>query len=117
MTFNEINNQASYQDDFAPFTNSGLVFQDGEDREKIMYQAEHYELVASAKVVAIGNAINPNFEIGCMIQASTVYTETSIQKELIMAHNTKTKRKYIEDVHTYGDIPFNITEYVITNHV
>lgn len=34
MTFNEINNQANYKEDFAPFTNSGLFFTEGEDREK-----------------------------------------------------------------------------------
>lgn len=51
MTFNEINNQANYAEDFAPFTNSGIKYQEGEDREKIMYQAAHYELVASAQAV------------------------------------------------------------------
>lgn len=48
MTFNEINNQANYHEDFAPFTNSGLKYLPGEDREPVMYQAAHYELVASA---------------------------------------------------------------------
>jgi 6-phospho-beta-glucosidase len=32
MTFNEINNQANYEEDFAPFTNSGIAYQEGEDR-------------------------------------------------------------------------------------
>ncbi|MCL2858908.1 MAG: family 1 glycosylhydrolase, partial [Streptococcaceae bacterium] len=61
MTFNEINNQANFDMDFAPYTNSGLIFEEGDDREKIMYQAAHYELVASAKVVELGHKINPNF--------------------------------------------------------
>ena len=30
-----------------------------------MYQAAHYELVASARAVKIGHAINPDFQIGC----------------------------------------------------
>jgi len=67
MTFNEINNQANFNEDFAPFTNSGLHYKPGEDREKIMYQAAHYELVASALAVEAGHAINPDFQIGCMI--------------------------------------------------
>lgn len=33
MTFNEINNQTNYQEDIAPFTNSGLKFTEGEERE------------------------------------------------------------------------------------
>ena len=61
MTFNEINNQANYQEDFAPFTNSGIVYEEGDDREAIMYQAAHYELVASARAVKIGHEINPRF--------------------------------------------------------
>ncbi len=48
MTFNEINNQANFHEDFAPFTNSGLKYLPDEDREPVMYQAAHYELVASA---------------------------------------------------------------------
>ncbi|HAJ53228.1 MAG TPA: 6-phospho-beta-glucosidase, partial [Lactobacillus sp.] len=59
ITFNEINNQANFVDDFAPFTNSGLRYQPGDDREAIMYQAAHNELVASAEAVQIGHAINP----------------------------------------------------------
>ena len=51
MTFNEINNQANYNDQFFPFTNSGISYKEGDDREQIMYQAAHYELVASAKAV------------------------------------------------------------------
>lgn len=35
MTFNEINNQTNYQEDIAPFTNSGLKFTEGEEREKL----------------------------------------------------------------------------------
>lgn len=59
MTFNEINNQANYHEDFAPFTNSGLKYQPGEDREPVMYQAAHYELVASALAVKAAREINP----------------------------------------------------------
>ncbi|MDD2981383.1 MAG: family 1 glycosylhydrolase, partial [Hespellia sp.] len=33
MTFNEINNQANYMNDWAPFTNSGIMYKEGEDRE------------------------------------------------------------------------------------
>ena len=53
MTFNEINNQANFDEDFAPFTNSGVKYQPGENREQIMYQAVHYELVASAQATKL----------------------------------------------------------------
>ena len=47
MTFNEINNQANYEEDFAPLLTLVLLTRK-ENREAIMYQAAHYELVASA---------------------------------------------------------------------
>ena len=70
MTFNEINNQANFHEDFAPFTNSGLKYAPGEDREPVMFQAAHYELVASALAVKAGREINPSLQIGCMIAMS-----------------------------------------------
>ena len=51
MTFNEINNQANYEADVAVFTNSGILFEEGEDKERTVYQAAHYELVASAMAI------------------------------------------------------------------
>lgn len=85
MTFNEINNQANYQEDFAPFTNSGIVYKEGDDREAIMYQAAHYELVASARAVKIGREINPDFQIGCMIAMCPIYPATCNPKDILMA--------------------------------
>ena len=63
MTFNEINNQANYEEDFAPFTNSGIAYQEGEDREAIMYQAAHYELVASARAVKLATLSIPTSKL------------------------------------------------------
>ena len=53
MTFNEINNQADIGDGekFMFYANSGIVCQPGENAEELMYQAAHYELVASAEAV------------------------------------------------------------------
>ncbi|WP_156403057.1 family 1 glycosylhydrolase, partial [Companilactobacillus farciminis] len=58
MTFNEINNQTTYTNDFSIATDSGLIFWDNEseqEREALMYQASHYEVVASALAVKIGH--------------------------------------------------------------
>ncbi len=84
MTFNEINNQANYSEPFFAFTNSGLLFKEGDDREKIMYQAAHYELVASAKAVQIGKAIDPDFQIGCMIAMCPIYPATCKPDDILI---------------------------------
>lgn len=111
MTFNEINNQANYTDDFAPFTNSGIVYKEGDDREKIMYQAAHYELVASARCVQIGKAINPDFEIGCMIAMCPIYPATCKPSDVLMAQKAMQKRYYFTDVHVFGQYPNYMTRY------
>ena len=53
MTFNEINNQAAVNVPFLGFTNSGIIFRDEPNPEQSLYQAAHYELVASAKAVIL----------------------------------------------------------------
>lgn len=108
MTFNEINNQADYHDEFALLTDSGIVVKDGEDPERLMYQAAHYELVASAKAVAIGHAINPRFQIGCMIAMVPFYPASCRPKDVLMAHKAMEKRFYYADVHALGAYPPNI---------
>lgn len=111
MTFNEINNQANFKEDFAPFTNSGIYYQPGEKREEIMYQAAHYELVASAKAVKIGHEINPELEIGCMIAVCPVYPATCKPADILMAQKAMEKRYYFADVHVRGHYPNYITKY------
>lgn len=111
MTFNEINNQANYQDDFAPFTNSGIVYRNGENREAVMYQAAHYELVASALAVKLGHAINPDFQIGCMIAMCPIYPETCRPKDVLFAQKAMQKRYYFADVHVHGVYPAHLLKY------
>ncbi|WP_159721208.1 6-phospho-beta-glucosidase [Enterococcus sp. CSURQ0835] len=111
MTFNEINNQANFYEDFAPFTNSGIVYQPGENREATMYQAAHYELVASAKAVQIGKKINPAFEIGCMIAMGPVYALNSKPENALMALKAMEKRYYFADVHVRGFYPEHMLRY------
>lgn len=105
MTFNEINNQADYHFDFTLFTNSGIMVKDGEDREKIMYQAAHYELVASAKAIIAGKKINPNFQIGCMIAANPVYPLDCSPKNMILHQIFMQRRFWFADVHARGHYP------------
>ncbi|URZ88103.1 6-phospho-beta-glucosidase [Floricoccus penangensis] len=111
MTFNEINNQANYNEDFAPFTNSGIYYKEGDNREEIMYQAAHNELVASARAVKIAKEINPDFEIGCMIAMCPIYPATCNPKDILMAQKAMELRYYFTDVHVHGFYP----QYILNN--
>lgn len=111
MTFNEINNQANYQEDFAPFTNSGIIYTDEDNREAVMYQAAHYELVSSARAVKVGHDINPDFQIGCMIAMCSIYPATCNPKDVLLAQKAMQKRYYFADVHVHGFYPAHILKY------
>lgn len=111
MTFNEINNQANYQEDFAPFTNSGLKFEAGENREEIMYQAAHYELVASAIAVKVAHDINPELQVGCMIAMCPIYPFSCDPKDMMMSVAAMHKRYWFTDVHVRGYYPDHILKY------
>ncbi|MGY3725386.1 6-phospho-beta-glucosidase [Granulicatella balaenopterae] len=112
MTFNEINNQANVDMDFFPFTNSGIVYQEGEDREAVMYQAAHYELVASAKAVKIAKEINPEMMVGCMVALSPLYPATCHPDNGFMSLKAMQKRTWFLDVHVHGKYPNHILKYL-----
>ena len=111
MTFNEINNQANYHEDFAPFTNSGLKFTENECREQVMYQAAHYELVASAAVVRIAREINPALKMGCMIAMCPIYPLSCNPNDMLMAQSAMHRRYWFTDVHARGYYPQHLLNY------
>ncbi len=117
MTFNEINNQADIGDGFMLFANSGIQCAQGEDVQKLMYQASHYELVASAKAVARGHEINPDFMIGCMIAMCPIYPATCKPEDVLMAQKAMQKRYYYADVHVKGEYPAHILKYWERNQI
>ena len=72
LTFNEINNTIN----FLPDNASDEAFQEA-------YQHLHYQFVASARAVQIGHAIDPDYQIGCMICGITYYPLTSDPKDIL----------------------------------
>ncbi|MFL2140713.1 6-phospho-beta-glucosidase [Ruoffia sp. FAM 26254] len=108
MTFNEINNQADGQHDVHTWTNSAILFTEGENKEEIIYQAAMNELIASAKVVKLGRQINPDFQIGCMMAYVPVYPYSSKPEDQMAALKVMNRRFFYSDVHARGLVP----EYV-----
>lgn len=105
LTFNEINNQMLVDSDIYPFTNSGILFEEGEDRRKIVYQAAHYEFVASALTVKKGHEINPDFQIGCMLAALPYYPYSSRPEDMLLAQREDRKSLFFTDVQVRGHYP------------
>lgn len=109
MTFNEIDNQSNYFRTYSTWVNSGLKFEGEEDtklgRERASYQASHYELVASAKVVELGHQINPDFKIGCMISFPSLYSKSCKPEDMLMQMVANQRRYWYSDVHVRGHYP------------
>jgi len=112
MTFNEINNQANVDEPFFSFTNSGYIPLPSDNKEALMYKAAHYELVASARAVAIGKAINKDFKIGSMIAMCPIYPKTCKPEDIMAAQVAMQRRYYFSDVHVRGFYPSYILSYL-----
>lgn len=102
MTFNEINNQKNTANGIFGWTCSGLLFQEGENREEIMYQAVHHELVASALAVKVGHEINPELKIGCMIGFVPIYPFSCNPDDMMLQVESMHDRYFFADVHCRG---------------
>lgn len=105
MTFNEINNQADGYRDLHVFNNSALIFDEGDNKAEVVYQASLNELIASAKAVKIGREINPNFQIGCMMAYVPVYPYSCNPADLMASVKAMDRRFFYNDIHVRGEIP------------
>lgn len=100
LTFNEINMILHL-----PFMGAGLEFEEGEDQEKVKYQAAHNELLASAWAVKIGHEINPENMIGCMVAAGEFYPYCSMPEDVFLARQKEHENLMFIDVQARGEYP------------
>lgn len=77
ITFNEINMLLHMS-----FMGAGIVFEEGEDRQNVLYNAAHHELLASAKAVKLGHELIPGAQFGCMLAAGQFYPYTPDPKDI-----------------------------------
>lgn len=105
MTFNEIDNQADYHNPHHLLQNSGLEVSKDSDSREMMFQAAHYEMVASAKVVQIAHAINSDIQMGAMLNISPIYPASSKPSDILAAQRAMQTRFYYGDVQCLGRYP------------
>ncbi len=105
MTFNEINNQRDLHLPLWGYSNSGVDFTQEANPEECMYQVVHHEFVASAKVVQLGHAINPDFKIGCMVSWVPIYPYSCDPNDIMLAQEAMRNRFFFSDVHMRGEYP------------
>ena len=97
MTFNEINTMSG-----DPAQQTGVRILPDENRKQVIYQVAHHLLIASAKVVALGHKINPDFKIGCMVCNPLFYPETCKPEDQIKALQDNDRMFYFSDTQVRG---------------
>lgn len=100
MTFNEINMLLHL-----PFMGAGILFEEGENKEQVKYQAAHNELIASALATKLAKEINPEFQIGCMLAAGTHYSYTCNPKDVWKSRLSDRENYFFIDVQSRGEYP------------
>ncbi|NMB18639.1 MAG: 6-phospho-beta-glucosidase [Erysipelothrix sp.] len=100
LTFNEINILL-----FAPFMGAGVIIEEGEDRDKILYQAAHHELVASALATKIAHEIDPENQVGCMLAGGVTYPYTPNPKDVWESMRRDRLNYFFIDVQSRGEYP------------
>ena len=115
MTFNEINNQMLVENDLYPFTNSGIIFEKDEDRLPVVYQAVHYQFVASALVTEYAHKLNSNIQMGCCVAATPNYPNSANPDDILLAQSEDRKLLMFTDVQIRGHYPNHLlNEWKIT---
>ena len=100
MTFNEINMLLHL-----PFMGAGIVLDEEENRNQVLYQAAHHQLVASAKAVKACHEIIPGAQIGCMLAAGMTYAYTSNPEDVWKAMDRDRESFFFIDVQSRGVYP------------
>jgi 6-phospho-beta-glucosidase len=112
MTFNEINVIT-----LNPAMSAGIIIEEGEDLDRVIYQAAHYQLVASAKAVKLGHQINPDFKIGMMMLYPTFYAETCNPEDQLMAMKSIDSHYYFSDVQVRGRYSSKAIRYLTSKGI
>ncbi len=100
LTFNEINMLLHM-----PFMGAGLVFEPGENKTQVQYQAAHHELIASAKAVQMAHAMMPGAKVGCMLAAGQYYPYTCAPADVYKAMECDRDNYFFIDVQARGAYP------------
>lgn len=101
ITFNEINSMFE-----TPFISGGIKTPESELSPSDLYQASHYQLVASALVTKRAKEINPEFKVGCMISAKGVYPLRAVPEDAVLEMKKKEELDFFTHVHARGEYPY-----------
>ena len=101
ITFNEINSILRQ-----PFMSGAIMTPKDQLSLSDLYQAMHYELLASALAVKMGHEIDPNNQIGCMVVGITVYPLTPNPDDILKVMDIDNDLYFFLDIQARGEYPY-----------
>lgn len=100
LTFNEINMLLHL-----PFMGAGILFEEGEEKNQVLYTAAHHELVASAKAVIMAHKMMPDAMVGCMLAAGQFYPFSCNPDDVYKGMEADRDNYFFTDVQARGEYP------------
>ncbi|MBM6837448.1 family 1 glycosylhydrolase, partial [Clostridium saudiense] len=100
LTFNEINSVIHF-----PLMGAGILTPKDKLTKQDVYQAAHYELVASALAVKLAHEIMPGAKVGCMVLGVVNYPMTPHPDDMIASMERDQDLMFFTDIHVRGKYP------------
>ena len=100
LTFNEINMLLHL-----PFMGAGILFEEGEEKDQVLYTAAHHELLASAKAVIMAHKMMPDAMVGCMLAAGQFYPFSCNPDDVYKGMEADRDNYFFTDVQARGEYP------------
>lgn len=112
LTFCEVNVLFDF-----PFLQAGIIIKEGENRDKVLYQAAHNQLLASALAIKAGHEIDPSYNIGIMVAGNVVYPYSCSPNDVLEAIKEERNMYFFLDVMVNGEYPFYVKSFLKNNNI
>jgi 6-phospho-beta-glucosidase len=106
ITFNEANMTL-----YIPIFGGGLIIDDPAQKQQLIYQTCHNQLVASAAAVKLCHEICPDAKIGTMIAALTAYPYSCRPEDVLATKGLEKTAFFISDIQARGYYPEYIKRF------
>ncbi|GLC90017.1 glycoside hydrolase family 1 protein [Lysinibacillus piscis] len=113
LTFNEINSALRL-----PLYSLGFIPKNDEQKEQLVFQGLHHQLLASALAVKLGHEMIPGSQVGCMLLYAPIYPYNCHPENVLYAKEESRLFNYFcGDVHVFGEYPRFINRYFKEHNV
>lgn len=106
ITFNEMNMNLN-----SPYTGGGILADTVDNVEEAAFQANHHQFIASSLAIKEGRRINPDFQIGCMINRIETYAATPNPLDQLQALKAEQLNMFYPEVQARGKYPSYMERY------